>query len=114
MRGLLLQRTWLLVGRWELVVLVAMRGLVLYLLLGRGLIHHHLVLDHRRVAGVLVVPDFHHLGFLLPLDNLRVFFLYPAFGFQTPALFVHVSITAYDQVLLLPEGQEIEKLGEEG
>ena len=113
-RGLLLQQTWLLVGRRELVVLVAMRDLVRCLLLGRGLIHHHLGLDRYLVVAVLKALGFLHLGFLRQVGTLQVVSLYPAFEFQTPALFVHVSIAACDQVLLPPEGQEIKRLGEQG
>ena len=114
MQGLSLQRTWPLVGRWEVVVLVAMRGLVCRLRHDRGLIHHHSVLDRCLVVVVLVVPDFRRLGFLRQIGNLQVVSLYPAFEFQTPALFAHVSIAACDQVLLSPEGQEIERLEEQG
>ena len=114
MRGLLPRQTWLLEGRWELVVLVAMRGPVCRLRHDRGLIHHHLVLDHCLVVVVLVVPDFHRLGFLRQIDNLQVTFLYLVFESRTPVLFVHVSIAACDQVLLPPEGQEIERLEEQG
>ena len=114
MRGLLPQRTWLLVGRRELVVLVTMRDLVCRLRHDRGLIHHHLVLDRCLVVVVSVVPGFRRLGFLRRIGNLQVVSLYPAVEFQILALFVRVSIAACDQVLLPPEGQGVERLGEQG
>ena len=101
-------------GRREVVVPVAMRGLVRCPHHDHGLIHHHLVLDHCLVVVVLVVPDFHRLGFLRQIDNLQVTFLYLVFESRTPVLFVHVSIAACDQVLLPPEGQGIERPGEQG
>ena len=91
-----------------------MRDLVCRLCHDRGLIHHHLVLYRCLVVVVMVVPDFRRLGFPRQIGNLQVVSLYPVFGSRIPAPFVHVFIAACDQVLLPPEGQEIERLGEQG
>ena len=114
-QGLLPQRTWLLVGRQERVVLVATRDLVRCLHHDHGLIHHHLVLGHCLVVAVLVVCDFGRLGFLRQVGNLQVVsFCLLVLTSRILALAVHASIAACDQTLLPPEGQGIERLEEQG